>query len=168
MVRVGTLRATMITNVVVYLQYGIHNVVVEPRGVKDSPWIGIVHRDTKPANILLRTDYRSKLPHVDQGDFGQAICLDAFDMATGNANTWAGFLDWAPPEAPRHHFHSDTGAIGNVVQAMCRLVTSPPSMGPKRTYWGAGEEYSKRPRSNHRDRPPVAKVCARSRLDGVS
>lgn len=155
-----------LTNAVVYLQNGIHDAVFEPRGAKDSPWIGIVHRDIKPANILLRTDYRSNFPHVVLGDFCQAICFGAY--GNWERQYMGGVSDWAPPEAPRYDLHSDTWSIGNVVQDMCRLETSPPSIGPKRTFWGVGEEYSKDldraihalMRSNYRDLPPLAKFAS--------
>lgn len=129
-----------LTNAVVYCHHGIHDAVFAPRGRRDTPWEGIVHRDIKPANVFLRTDYRTKFPNIVLGDFGQAICQDHENW---NRPYQGDDRDWAPPEAPRFNFPSDTWSIGVVVQAMCRLETSPPTIGPKRTFWGAGKEYSR-------------------------
>lgn len=131
-----------LTNAVAYCHYGIHDAVYEPNGKIETPWHEIMHRDIKPANIFLRTDSPSNPPQVVLGDFGQAIRRDQiFRQYQGDD------LDWAPPEAPDFKFSSDTWSIGVVVQAMCRLETSPPTIGPRRTFWGAGKGYS--PNLNH-------------------
>lgn len=154
-----------LTNAVAYCQYGIHDAVFQPYGRRDTPWIGVVHRDIKPANIFLRKDYRSSFPHAVLGDFGQAIRQD--DDGNWNRQYMGGDCNWAPPEAPDYDYDSDTWSVGVVVQAMCRLETDPPTIGPKRIFWGAGREYSKDlndtihtvMRTDPRDRPNLAKFA---------
>ena len=132
---------TQLTNAVAYCHYGIHDAVFHPNGRKDSPWIGVVHRDIKTANVFLRSNYRSSLPYAVLGDFGLAIRQDN----DGNwiRQTMKGDPNWAPPEAPNYDYWSDTWSVGVVVQAACRLETDPPTIGATRAFCGAGHRYSK-------------------------
>lgn len=154
-----------LTNAVAYCHYGIHDAVFKPHGKKEANWAAVLHRDIKPANVFLRSDGRSKFPRVVLGDFGQAM----LQKADGNWQREATAFDgnWAPPEAPRYDCSSDTWAIGIVAQAVCRLETNPPTSGPKRTFLGAGANFSKQlddgiyyvMRTNPRDRPSAVKFA---------
>lgn len=150
-----------LTNAVAYCHYGIHNAVLRPDGPRDAPWVAILHRDIKPANVFLRTGHH--FPQVVLGDFGQSV-VQQNDVNWEQRQNMGFDQNWAPPESPYYGCHSDTWSIGLVVQAMCRLETSPPTIGPKRTFWGAGADFSNLlseaihclMRTNPQDRPHLA------------
>lgn len=59
-----------LANAVAYCHYAIHDAVFQPNGRRDSPWIGVVHRDIKTANVFLRSNYRSGFLYAVLGGFG--------------------------------------------------------------------------------------------------
>ncbi|MCJ1469532.1 hypothetical protein MMC07_008165 [Pseudocyphellaria aurata] len=128
-----------LTNAVAYCHYGVHNAVLRPDEPRDAAWVTVLHRDIKPGNVFLRSGH--SCPKVVLGDFGQSV-MEQDDGHWEKRQHMGYDEDWAPPEAPYYDRYSDMWSIGLVVQAMCRLETSPPTIGPKRTYWGAGRDFS--------------------------
>ena len=90
---------------------------------------GLVHRDVKPANVLLGPD-----DHVYLTDFGLTKCLTEASAAT-HTGGWIGTLDYVAPEqirGERVDARTDVYALGIILYEM--LCGRPPFLAD-----GAGE-----------------------------
>src|SRR3954462_1976816 len=83
---------------------------------------GLVHRDVKPANVLLAAD------HVYLTDFGITREVDAATVVT-DGNEWLGTVDFMSPEQLRGE---RTDARRDVYPPGCLLYAPPPGAPPFR------------------------------------
>ncbi|RMG34739.1 MAG: FHA domain-containing protein [Planctomycetota bacterium] len=71
---------------------------------------GMVHRDVKPANILVTADGTAKLVDFGLALLDQSIDADEFSLAMVFGHDCLGTADYIPPEQARDSFHVDQRA----------------------------------------------------------
>jgi len=84
-------------------------------GIKEIHSKNVIHRDLKPDNIFISTDYKIKI-----GDFGISKILDG----TSYANTMAGTYIYMAPEIVRGIKYTnkvDIWSLGCIIYEMCTL-----------------------------------------------
>jgi serine/threonine protein kinase len=105
---------SQISSALAYLHTGLGS---ENYRKNNEAWIPIVHRDMKPANILIKSRNGSKMPIMKLSDFGLAIYKDEnFTSRTGICGTAA----FHPP-APKGRIDTpaDVWALGAIVHWLC-------------------------------------------------
>ncbi|KAL8992192.1 MAG: hypothetical protein Q9188_007646, partial [Gyalolechia gomerana] len=110
-----------------YIHHGYDRTATPVTGRQKLPdnWLTVVHRDVKPANILLQRAPHSAdhpgpepYPRLVLADFGLAMQAREINVLPTSDHV-VGTFAWQPPECPHHSTKGDVWALGAVVFEMC-------------------------------------------------
>ncbi|KAL8676939.1 MAG: hypothetical protein Q9186_006594 [Xanthomendoza sp. 1 TL-2023] len=110
-----------LTEALAFIHYGYNRNATSISQMRPDKWLGVIHRDIKPGNILLQRapshpDHPGPEPYpkIVLADFGLAKKAEDFNVPP-TSNGWVGTFIWQAPELPFHSVKGDVWSAGAII-----------------------------------------------------